>query len=57
MEDAEQADAKRIAALAGLMVPAVGDSGVANVAVIGAGFAGLAAASALQAAGVAVTVL
>src|SRR5689334_4421715 len=39
------------------MVPAAGHSGVASAAVIGAGFAGLAAASALQAAGVAVTVL
>ena len=39
------------------MGTAAGDSGVASVAVIGAGFAGLAAAAALSAAGVAVTVL
>jgi phytoene dehydrogenase-like protein len=36
---------------------AVGDSGVASAAVIGAGLAGLAAATALSGAGVAVTVL
>jgi monoamine oxidase len=39
------------------METAVGERGVASAAVIGAGFAGLAAAAALSAAGVAVTVL
>jgi monoamine oxidase len=57
VEDAEQADAKRLAAVAGLMGTAAEDSSLSSAAVIGAGFAGMAAAAELSAAGVAVTVL